>query len=266
MQATEDARGILFPARLPRFYREPAPSGLEGLVRWFWLPRWDLPPGHGSRQEILPFPASNLVVAPDGVSLAGPTTRLARRELRGSGWVLGALLRPAGLVRLHAEPWRIRDVEVPVDAPGLASAVARELEIDDEAARRRAVKVVATWLAAHGGEPDDGGLLANAMEDLVATEREIVRVEQLAARLGLSVRTVQRLARRYVGVTPLAIIRRYRLQEAAQRLRELPGTSIAEVAAELGYADQAHLAADFRTVLGFTPSSYREPPRERPLG
>lgn len=266
MPATEDARGILFPARLPRLHREPAPSGLEGHVRWFWLPRWDLPPGRASWQEILPFPASNLVVAPDGVTLAGPTTRLARRELRGSGWALGALLRPAGLARLHAEPWRIRDVEVRVDAPGLASAVAHELQTDDEAARRRAVKVVAAWLTAHGGEPDDGGLLANAMEDLVATEREIVRVDQLAARLGLSVRTVQRLARRYVGVTPLAIIRRYRLQEAAQRLREDPGTSIAEVAAGLGYADQAHLAADFRTVLNLTPSSYRAPPLEHPLG
>ena len=34
-----DARGILYPARLPTFHREPAPPGLEGLVRWFWIPR-----------------------------------------------------------------------------------------------------------------------------------------------------------------------------------------------------------------------------------
>jgi AraC-like DNA-binding protein len=53
------------------------------------------------------------------------------------------------------------------------------------------------------------------------------------------------------------MIRRRRLQEAAQRLREQPDTELAALAAELGYADQAHLAGDFRTVLGFTPSSYR---------
>jgi AraC-like DNA-binding protein len=29
------------------------------------------------------------------------------------------------------------------------------------------------------------------------------------------------------------------------------------VAADLGYADHAHLTRDFRTVLGFTPSAYR---------
>ncbi|MDO4243750.1 MAG: helix-turn-helix domain-containing protein [Actinomyces sp.] len=85
----------------------------------------------------------------------------------------------------------------------------------------------------------------------------MVRVEQLAGRLVMSVRSVQRLAERYIGLPPLAVIRRYRLQEAAQRLREKPGLSIGEVAADLGYADQAHLAADFRTVLGLAPSGYR---------
>ncbi|MGH3545506.1 MAG: helix-turn-helix domain-containing protein, partial [Mycobacteriales bacterium] len=65
------------------------------------------------------------------------------------------------------------------------------------------------------------------------------------------------LTQRYVGLTPLAIIRRYRLQEAAQRLLEEPSITIAQVAADLGYADHAHLSADFRHVLGFSPNSYR---------
>nr|WP_229022805.1 helix-turn-helix domain-containing protein [Actinomarinicola tropica] len=95
------------------------------------------------------------------------------------------------------------------------------------------------------------------MEDLVASDPTIVRVEQLADALGASTRTVQRVARRYVGLPPLTIIRRYRLQEAAQRLRDDPSIGIARVAADLGYADHAHLTTDFRRVLGITPSSYR---------
>ena len=64
------------------------------------------------------------------------------------------------------------------------------------------------------------------------------------------------------------MIRRRRLQEAAQRLREQPDTELAALAAELGYADQAHLAGDFRTVLGLTPSGYRADlsRRARPAG
>ena len=73
----------------------------------------------------------------------------------------------------------------------------------------------------------------------------------------MSTRSVQRLANHYVGVTPLEMIRRYRLQEAAQRLRENPALKISEIAFELGYSDHAHLTADFRRILGFSPAWYR---------
>lgn len=63
--------------------------------------------------------------------------------------------------------------------------------------------------------------------------------------------------KRCIGLPPLAVLRRYRLQEAAQRLHEDPGLSVAEVAADLGYADQAHLSAGFSRVLGLAPSGYR---------
>jgi len=53
------------------------------------------------------------------------------------------------------------------------------------------------------------------------------------------------------------MIRRRRLQEAAERLRTDPGTGLATLAADLGYTDHSHLANEFRSVLGFTPTSYR---------
>ncbi|UYG17695.1 helix-turn-helix domain-containing protein [Brachybacterium huguangmaarense] len=254
-----DRRGVLYPARLPTFHREGAPASLAALVRWFWFPRWDLPPGEVSRQELLPFPASNLVVQLDGVTLAGPATGRAHRDLQGRGWAVGALLRPAGLMALHAEPSRLRDIEVAMPVPGLHGGIAEAMELPDEAAgRRHAIGVWETWAAEHLPAPDQTALLGNTMEDLIATDPGIVRIEQVARRLGVSVRGVQRLAHRGIGLPPLAVIRRYRLQEAAQRLREDPTLSIAQTAADLGYADQAHLAHDFRQVLGTTPSAYRE--------
>ncbi len=254
-----DGRGVLYPSRLPTFHREAAPDSLAALVRWFWFPRWDLAPGQVSRQEVLPFPASNLVVQPEGVSLAGPATGAAHRDLRGRGWAVGALLRPAGLMALCAEPSGLRDAEVPLPAPELHAGTAEAMELPDEdAGRRRAVRVWEAWAAERLPAPDENALLANAMEDLIAGDPGIVRIEQVARRLGVSVRGVQRLAHRGIGLPPLAVIRRYRLQEAAQRLREDPTLSIAQTAADLGYADQAHLAHDFRQVLGTTPSAYRE--------
>ncbi|WP_298990900.1 helix-turn-helix domain-containing protein [uncultured Pseudokineococcus sp.] len=262
MADLEDRRGVLFPGRLPVFAREAAPPRLADRVRWCWVPRWDLPPGEVSRQHLLPFPSANLVVGPDGVELAGPTTRASHVDLEGTGWVVGALLRPAGLAALHPRPRELRDTTVPVAAPDLqrdvAAAMARP---DEDAGRRGAVAVLLAWAEEHLPAPDEVGRLANALEDVVAADRGLVRVDQLARHLGVSTRAVQRAAERCIGLPPLAVIRRYRLQEAAQRLREEPGTTVAQVAADLGYADQAHLAHDFRTVLGRTARDYRSTSR-----
>jgi AraC-like DNA-binding protein len=245
-----DGRGILYPARLPTFQRVPAGPELAGRVRWFWVPQWRLAPGRTSRQQVLPFPASNLVVQPEGVTLAGPTTGISDRDLRGTGWAVGALLRPAALEALHPAPEEIRDLEIPFDAPDLHSAVVAAMPDVPAAAR-----AFTDWAVAHLPPPGDSA--ANALEDLVADDPEILRVEQVAARLGMSVRAVQRIARRSIGLPPLAVIRRYRLQAAAERLRTDPATTIAQVAADLGYADHAHLTGDFHTVLGLTPREYR---------
>lgn len=258
MSDLTDSRGILYPARLPTFHREAAPVDLTDRIRWFWIPRWAIAPGRTSRQHLLPFPASNLVISPDGISLSGPTTRASHRDLQGTGWAVGALLRPAALATLHPDPQRIQGAEVPFHDPDLHAAVVCAMgDHDEEQARQRATKLYAEWARQHLAPPDDAAQQANAMEDLIASDPEIVRVDQIAHRLNISTRGVQRLARRYIGLTPMAVVRRYRLQEAAQRLREDPAATIAQMAADLGYADHAHFSTDFKAVLGATPSVYR---------
>lgn len=255
-----DERGILYPTKLPTFHRVAAPEFLRDRVRWFWIPVWELPPGSTSRQVVLPYPASNLVVQPDGVTLTGPTTGVSHRDLSGVGWAVGALLRPAGIAALHPNPRAICNADMLMDTPELHRAVAEAMRVAEEAARVRATVAFTTWLDRRCASPDVNALLANKMEDVIAGDRAITRVDQVAEKLAMSVRGVQRLAERYVGLAPLAIIRRYRLQEAAQRLRDDPTLTIARVAADLGYADHAHLSTDFREVLGLTPSSYRRDP------
>lgn len=245
-------RGVLYPERLPRFTRLEPPAEASVLVSWFWIPQWDLPAGVESRQPVLAYPAANLVVEPDAAALWGASTRLTERVLRGSGWGVGALLRPAALTRLHPAPGDLVDRRIVLDEPGLRAAVTAAMP-DVEAA----AGVLTQWLVARVGPPTPEGRLANAMADLLMTDAHVLRVDDAAERLRVSVRTLQRLAHRTVGLSPAAMIRRRRLQEAAQRVREEPGVALAEIAPELGYADQAHLANDFRSVLGFTATEYR---------
>lgn len=255
---TPDARGILYPTRLPTFHRLPPPAEVAEWVRWFWIPRWQLAPGRTSRQEILAFPACNLTIEPNGVFLSGPTTRISHRDLTGNGWAVGILLRPAALPGLGVAPAIIRDTQRRINAAELHDTIVTAMTgPEHDVARDLAVAACTDWLTANLPPPDEAALLANRLEDIVGSERAITRVEHLAERLHLSVRSVQRLTERHFGLPPLTIIRRYRLQEAAQRLREDPAVTVAAVAADLGYADHAHLTSDFRLILGFTPSTYR---------
>lgn len=253
-----DSRGILYPARLPSFRRVPARVPVEDLVRWFWIPEWDIAPGRSSRQSLVAYPACNLVVEPEQVAVSGPTTRLSYRDLTGRGWAVGALLRPAAVPAFVDAPADLRDSERVLDAPELHRAVVAPMSIADRDARHReAVEAFGGWLADRALPVSGEGRLANAMADLLDSDPDVRTLSDAATRLRISPRTLQRLATRYVGLAPVEMIRRRRLQEATERVRLEADASLAQIAAELGYADHAHLTREFRDRLGFTPSAYR---------
>lgn len=258
MSDLDDARGVLYPDALPTFHRRAVPDGLASHVRWYWIARWDLPPGEVSTQSLLPFPAANLVVQPGGITLSGPTSAASSRHLEGRGWAFGVLLRAVGLATLGIAPSEIVDAEVPFHGAGeLEADVARLMEADDDAAAARVMSAWWTTVARTPRREAEGARLADRLIEMVETDQGIVGVEQLARRMGMSTRALQRLAAQHIGLSPLQIIRRYRLQEAALRLRRDRHLTIADVAAELGYADQSHLAADFRSTLGLAARDYR---------
>lgn len=260
-------RGILYPARLPSFRRVPAPEQVADRVRWFWIPEWDVAPGRVSRQQVIAYPASNLVVEPAFVALAGPTTRCSAQDLTGRGWAVGALLQPAAVPSLAPDPVAERDGYRHLELPDLHAAVTTVMTDPDREpgglpGHRRAVEAFSAWIGDTVPAADADGLLANAMASAIDDDPTLVHPEQVVARLHVSVRTLQRLARRHVGVSPGSMIRRRRLQAAAELVRTRPDTDLARLAADLGYADHAHLAQDFRTTLGFTPTGYRTAGRD----
>lgn len=83
-----------------------------------------------------------------------------------------------------------------------------------------------------------------------------VRVSRLADRAGLSARQLQRRFLRDVGVTPKFYGRLTRFEAAlAARIRQ-PEQTWAQIAAEAGYADEAHLSREARALSGTTPQTF----------
>ncbi|HEY8455178.1 MAG TPA: helix-turn-helix domain-containing protein [Actinopolymorphaceae bacterium] len=92
----------------------------------------------------------------------------------------------------------------------------------------------------------------------IVESRGTVRISSLADELGYSDRTLEKRFRAQTGLSPKVAARLARFDAARRALghRALAGsdTSLAALAAEYGYYDQAHLAREFRELAGCPPT------------
>jgi AraC-like DNA-binding protein len=245
------------PVRLARL--AVAPEVAE-LVRHIWIPRWNLPPGVVVEQGVLEYPSANLVIEAGTAALHGPELVRGHRRLEGTGWAFGALLQPGVARLLVPGPMRAligRSIAIDelrmTDATALVDAIRSSVAAGDDVAARSAFE---SWMLAQHLVLDDDSRLVRRVVELAENDRAILRAEDLARASGLGLRSLQRLVREQLGLTPKWLIRRYRMQEAAGALAASDAPALADLAASLGFADQAHLTREFRAVIGETPRRY----------
>lgn len=82
------------------------------------------------------------------------------------------------------------------------------------------------------------------------------RLHQIADAHALGLRTMERLFREFVGVSPKSFERLHRARQAMALHRGRPDLNWALIAAATGYFDQAHLIRDFRSMNGCTPEYF----------
>lgn len=101
-----------------------------------------------------------------------------------------------------------------------------------------------------------------AREYLEALPGENVSLDTLARVAGIGPFHLCRVFRGETGLSPHA----YQVQARVRRAKALlgQGLPVAQVAAEAGFADQAHLTRHFKRLLGVTPARYRD--ADRPAG
>jgi len=107
------------------------------------------------------------------------------------------------------------------------------------------------WLPYEGPGPDEIEARLAGQEALAAIGRAIVgaaTVEEMSLATGMSPRTLQRWFARHVGLPPRRYLRLLRFQKAFAEVPDQP--SLADHAAAQGYADQAHMAREFRDLAG----------------
>lgn len=83
-----------------------------------------------------------------------------------------------------------------------------------------------------------------------------VPVTALAQESGCSARHLSSLLRAEVGLAPKAVARLFRFDHARRRIARAGAVPLADLAAECGYYDQAHLAREFNEMAGCPPTQW----------
>lgn len=115
------------------------------------------------------------------------------------------------------------------------------------------------YAAALGGSASGnrlgGPLVQRALAALESSGGE-VRVEALAARLGVSRQHLAAQFRDQVGLSPKLYARICRFRRATAALKATPAPDWVRLALECGYFDQSHLIHDFQELAGSTPERF----------
>lgn len=119
----------------------------------------------------------------------------------------------------------------------------------------RAVPMLANAIQPCSEEPRDPIPSAAVRRLIAEIQRAVLEREQtvsgLARRCGVSRERIHRVMSQWIGMTPTDYLRAVRLHRAKQLV--LAREPLACVAAECGFADQAHFTRWFRRTFGYTP-------------
>ncbi len=236
-----------------------------------------LPDGAASLQLHLGDPpalvadAAPLAGAPAGGGWAaeatGPTAAAAVVRLAGRVEGVSVQLRPgAALALLGVPAGELAGQSVPLDALWAADAqeaLDRAAAVPHGPARAAAVeRVLLARLArlarraGRQGAGDPSRAVRAALRHVEAADGRVA-VRDLAAAVGVGERRLEQLFHAHVGLTPKAACRLARFHASVRLARRRPALGWSDVAYACGFADQAHLAHEYRAISGLTPGAFR---------
>lgn len=253
----------------------PPPTEAAALVHTFYTIATDA----GQIEEAIPAYSAQLIVMVRGqvrftfadgttgtsacVFINTPQMRSARAVLEGPVLQVGASLTHAAWQRLanlpadevHDRLLSAEAVLMPAQIAALEAAAAdcRSGRITPEDVCAVLTEVIAA--APYSLRPDHEAVVEAILRWLASGFDPALA--DLYAGLDMSQRQVQRISRRFFGVAPAQVLKRFRALRAAMLLSQ-PGIS-RELHDELmaTFFDQAHLIRDIRRFTGRTPSQFR---------
>jgi len=192
--------------------------------------------------------------------VSGPTSKAIRFGLTTSRiWGLG--LQPAGWAKFvagSASDFTNRTVDGSADPAFAPFAPILPMVQDPQAAPDRTAENINAYLMHQISSGGTRVELVCRVHDALR-DPEVAHVAELSARVGIGLRSLERICLRYFGFPPKLLLRRQRFLRSLARYMLDPRRSWSE-ALDGQYHDQAQFVRDFRSFMGMTPTEYAERP------
>jgi AraC-like DNA-binding protein len=186
--------------------------------------------------------------------VVGELTRFLLLQPTGRIEIMGVRFKPGGAYRFLPFPLdRFTDNTIPTADVWGRDGTDLEEAVFEATSDRQRQKLVEEFLLAKLETTAPRPRLEAAIEEITRSRGQ-TRVHDLAGRIGLSPRQLEREFRSGVGVSPKALARIVRFQNLLRLVGEGPLRKWAWLALEGGYADQPHMVREFREFAGQSPS------------
>jgi AraC-like DNA-binding protein len=217
---------------------------------------------HDGEVRVLPDACADVVLSGGRLRIAGPATTAAIAPATPGQRRVGVRFRVgAAGAALGLPAGELRDQGVPLTEVWGASARRLEDRVlaagDVEGALLALIGGIAQRLPAPEDADHEVRRAALALARPIAGQDAAVTVAASARAAGLSERQLRRRFERAVGYSPATLARVLRFQRFLHHAHAPggDGAPLARLAADAGYADQAHLARECRRLAGLPPSA-----------
>ncbi|MGG7661649.1 DUF6597 domain-containing transcriptional factor [Dyadobacter sp. BHUBP1] len=122
------------------------------------------------------------------------------------------------------------------------------------------IRLAEHFLLTHLQNPGQNNALVTNAIDIIHSQNGLISVAQLTRLTGAAERQLQRKFEEQIGISPKRYAGITRMQYALRMLRKRSSClSLAGIACEVGFFDQAHLIREMKNLSGLTPGQYLSP-------
>ena len=228
------------------------PTDLRAIVACTWVARAGA--REASPSPIIPDACSDIVVVGAAAPhVAGPATRTHEVSAEPGTIVVGIRFKPgAARAVFGCDASELRDADVELHAVGLRDTRHLVAALDSAQSPHTMRAALESWVRARlSARADRDAIALHAARALVVDPQ--LTVHGLARSLGWSERRLLREISATCGYGPKMLQRIVRVQRVVRRARGDCSSSLATLAVDAGYADQAHMTREFRDLTGLTP-------------